>query len=221
MKQPIYIDNSTASNKIINSTGNKITITLSSPIILDQNKKYEICLLNSSIVYCHPNVVNKYLKFTYNSIDYSLPIKNGLYTLDDLNIAFTNLTSSLYEDGLFTIEGLDATSQVAIFCNDYINTEIDFSGNDNILTLLGFSNSTSKFQPTSAQNYYLSQNKAQLNNISNFFISVDGCNSFLSNGNSSSTVYIAPINVKPNRTQTISPLIQFFVIFIKILYLIQ
>ena len=50
MRQPIYIDNTSAPNKIINSTGNKISMTLSNPILLDKVKNYEIGLLNASIV---------------------------------------------------------------------------------------------------------------------------------------------------------------------------
>ena len=42
MKQPIYIDNTTAQNKIINSTGNQIIMILFSAINLDRNKTYEI-----------------------------------------------------------------------------------------------------------------------------------------------------------------------------------
>ena len=38
MKQPIYIDNTTAQKKIINSTGNQIIMTLPSAINLDKNK---------------------------------------------------------------------------------------------------------------------------------------------------------------------------------------
>ena len=37
MKQPIYIDNTTAQNKIINSTGNQIIMTLPLAINLDRN----------------------------------------------------------------------------------------------------------------------------------------------------------------------------------------
>ena len=48
MRQPIYIyiyiDNTSAPNKIINSTGNRITMTLYNPILLDKDKNYEMGL---------------------------------------------------------------------------------------------------------------------------------------------------------------------------------
>ena len=62
MKQPIYIDNTTAQNKINISTGNQINVTSHSAINLDRNKTYEIGLTNASIVYCNPNVINRYLR---------------------------------------------------------------------------------------------------------------------------------------------------------------
>ena len=45
----------------------------------------------------------------------------------------------------------------------------------------------------------------KLNNISNFYITVDGCNSFISNGVSSSIIYSEPIRVSPQATQAIMP----------------
>ena len=88
MKQPIYIDNSTAQNKIINSTGNQVFMTLPSSIILDRNKTDEISLTNASIIYCNPIVINRYLRFTYMSTDYNIPFPNGLYSLNDINLQF-------------------------------------------------------------------------------------------------------------------------------------
>ena len=78
MKQPIYIDNSTAQNKIINSTGNQIIMTLPSAINLDRNKTCEIGLTNASIVYCNPNAINRYLRFTYMSTDYNMQFSNDI-----------------------------------------------------------------------------------------------------------------------------------------------
>ena len=88
MKQPIYIDNTTAQNKIINSTGNQIIMILFSAINLDRNKTYEIGLTNTSVVYSNSNVINRYLRFTYMSIEYNIKIPNGMYSLNDINLQF-------------------------------------------------------------------------------------------------------------------------------------
>ena len=136
---------------------------------MDKDKNYEIGLLNASIVYCNPNVVNRYLIFTYKTVNYSMVVPNGIYSLNDLNVMFVILTESLFANGLFYCEGLDSTAQVALFCNDYENTQVSFiSNNDNIFDILGFVPTNSKFVPQSAVNYYLSQGRALLNNISNF-----------------------------------------------------
>ena len=126
MRQTIYIDNTLASNKIINSTGIKITMTLYNPILLDKNKNYEIWLLNASIVYCNPNAVDRYLRFTYKTVNYNMQVPNGIYSLNDLNVMFVILTESLFANGLFYCEGLDSTAQVALFCNHYQNTQVSF-----------------------------------------------------------------------------------------------
>ena len=138
MQQPIYIDNTTAQNKIINSTRNQIFMTLPSAINLGRNKTYEIGLPNA-VVYCNPNVINRYLRFTYMSTDYNIQFPNGLYSLNDINLQFVLLTSNLYPNGLFYVEGIEATSQCIVYCNDYANTQINFeSNNENIFDVLGF-----------------------------------------------------------------------------------
>jgi len=144
-------------------------MTLSNPILLDKDKNYEIGLLNASIVYCNPNVVNRYLRFTYKTVNYNMVVPNGIILLNGLNVMFVILTESLFANGLFYCEGLDSTSQVALFCNDYQNTQVSFiSNNDNIFDILGFVPTNSKSVPQAAVKYYLSQGRALLNNISNF-----------------------------------------------------
>ena len=59
--------------------------------------------------------------------------------------------------------------------------------------------------PHSVVNCYLSQGRALLNNISNFFISVDYTNSFLTNGQLNSVISVQPTTVDANETQTIQP----------------
>ena len=146
------INNISGSNKTINTLGSQIIINLDKSIVLESNKKYEMALLNGSIVYAHPNVINRYLRFTYKNLTYNLQLENGIYDINALNIAFQNLTSYLYPtNGLFSIEPLTSTSQVCIFFYDYVNTELSFQSdnNDNIMDLLGFTPSdTTKFTPT-------------------------------------------------------------------------
>ena len=90
------------------------------------------------------------------------------------------------------------------------------SNNDNIFDILGFVPTNSKFVPQSAVNYYLSQGRALLNNISNFFISVDYTNSFLTKGQLNSVIYVQHITVDANETQTIQPFNPIFQHFLKV-----
>ena len=90
-------------------------MTLSNPILLDKDKNYEIGLLNASIVYCNPNVVNRYLRFTYKTVNYNMVVPNGIYLLNDLKVMFVILTESLFANELFYCEGLDITAQLLYF----------------------------------------------------------------------------------------------------------
>ena len=91
----MYINNIIGMNKTISNLGSQITVNFSPPILLDPSKKYQMALNNGSIVYCHPNVTNRYLRFTYKNLTYNLQIENGIYDIKALNIAFQNLTSCL------------------------------------------------------------------------------------------------------------------------------
>ena len=109
------------------------------------------------------------MRFTYMNTYYNIPIPNGLYSLNDINLQFTILTSFLYANGLFYVEGIEATCQCILYCNDFVNTTVSFeSNNDNIFDILGFVSTDTKFVPQSAVSYVLSPSKVQLNNISNF-----------------------------------------------------
>ena len=72
----IYINNQAGSNKSINILGSQITVNFNPPILLDQHIKYQMALINGSIVYCHPNVSNRYVRFTYKGTDYNLQLSN-------------------------------------------------------------------------------------------------------------------------------------------------
>ena len=63
----IYINNISGINKTISNLGSQITVNFNPPILLDTSKKYQMSPNNGSIVYCHPNVTNRYLRFTYKN----------------------------------------------------------------------------------------------------------------------------------------------------------
>ena len=47
-------------------------------------------------------------------------------------------TTNLFANGLFYVEGIEATSQCIVYYNEYANTQINFeSNNDNIFDVIG------------------------------------------------------------------------------------
>ena len=75
------------------------------------------------------------------------------------------------------------------------------------MDLLGFTPSdTTKFTPTSITNFAISQGKAMLNNISQFFVNIDCVNSSYNNSQASTTlIYTTTIKVSPYSTQGLTP----------------
>ena len=55
----IYVNNTTGMNKTISNLGSQITVNFNPPILLDPSKISNVTKY-WSIVYCHPNVTNRY-----------------------------------------------------------------------------------------------------------------------------------------------------------------
>ena len=70
----IYINNLSGINKTISNLGSQITVNFNPPILLDPSNKYQMALNNGSIVYCRPNVTNRYLRFTNKDLSYNLQL---------------------------------------------------------------------------------------------------------------------------------------------------
>ena len=55
----VFINYNPSNNKIISLLGNQVTINLNPGITLDDNKKYQLRLLNMNCVYSMPNITTK------------------------------------------------------------------------------------------------------------------------------------------------------------------
>ena len=92
----LFINNSTSTtpNKIVNKTGNEVSITLNNPIFLDNTKQYQLRCLQASIVYCQPNITtsNNLFKYSYDGVNYTYNFPIGLYTLDMINKSLADAT---------------------------------------------------------------------------------------------------------------------------------
>ena len=90
-------------NKTVSASGNEVTMYFPDRLHLDESKTYEIRVTRSSIVYCVPNISQK---FKNNKLTYSYKIGNlvttktytfsdGLYSLDTINLKLSLFTSDI------------------------------------------------------------------------------------------------------------------------------
>ena len=120
----LFINNNQSNQKIINPTGNQVTVNLNPPIILDDNKDYQIRLLNSSITYCMPNVTSKnntlsYM-FNYNGTQTqrTLTFDDGLYSINDINFTisrFTEIGMNGNDASLIQFYADESTSKIIVY----------------------------------------------------------------------------------------------------------
>ena len=136
----LYVNNNTNDpTKIVNSTGNAVTINLSPPIILDQTKRYQLRVLQANIVFCQPNITSANNQFTYiyNGTTYTKTIPIGLYGTDDLNTTIGRLTTAQNGNQLFVIKPNEACDTTIVYFLT-ADTFIDCSTPNNVMSILGF-----------------------------------------------------------------------------------
>ena len=138
--QPLFISNTPTTNKIINSTGNKVQWNLTTPINLDDGKQYTLSVSQAQIVYCMPNITNKnnLFKYSFNGTKYTYNIPTGMYDLNALNVVLYNITLTNNNNSeVFYFQADTATSKIKVFFS-VIACSIDCSGDTNVMRILGF-----------------------------------------------------------------------------------
>ena len=143
MISSIYINNTPQNGKIVNSTGNKLQITLANPIMLNSDKKYQVRLLNANIVYCDPNIysINNQFKYKYNGVSYTYTVPTGLYSIQNLNTIIGQQTlNTVGNKNVFLFFGDDATSKVYVKFYS-VGAQIDCTGSTNVMQIFGFDTS--------------------------------------------------------------------------------
>ena len=171
----LFINNNKSNNKIVSSLGNQVTINLNPAINLDDNKKYQLRLLNANIVYCMPNVtiLNNTLKYTFSGSTYSLVFDTGLYSLDDINAEvsmYTSLSGNGNDANLIQFFPDQATSKIYVSFSQ-ANVIMDNTITNSILDMLGFSKSN--IGGLISAGIIKSAYQAQLNAIQNILIKCD------------------------------------------------
>ena len=220
MISSLYINNTPQIGKVINTTGNKVQIMLGNPIMLDPKKKYQVRLLQASIVYCDPNITsaNNKFKYVYNGITHTCIIPTGIYSLETFNAVINQETSkTLNNKKVFAFVGDTATSQV--YCLFYLaNAQIDLSGSDNVMTSLlrfdvsqetetdGLNSLIGKFDPITDNSYIYSKNIARFNKLQSILVKCNICHGASSlNGNSADIIASITPNVDTWSTIQYSP----------------
>ena len=163
----LLVTNTPDVNKTINSIGSSVTMTLSSPLIFDSNKKYQLRLIQANIVYCTPNIGsafnNNKLEYNVDGVNYTITFPNGLYAISEIN----NTVS------LFTLENNQDASLISFIANEanstiylYADTPIIIyaSHANSIMQILGFAATDITL---SSSGYVNGENQAMLNTLQN------------------------------------------------------
>ena len=143
---PIFISNVPEAGKIINNTGNEVTVYFNPAIILDSDKSYEMRLSSANCIFCQPNITSDKCKLHYktsDNVDHVLTFDTGLYSLSDLQDTiseFTVLPSNGNDSYLIFLEADESTSKIIIRFNS-LNVSINCAGANSMMSLIGFPSS--------------------------------------------------------------------------------
>ena len=140
---PIFISNVPEAGKIINNTGNEVTVYFNPAIILDSDKNYEMILISSNCIFCQPNIKSDKCNLHYrtsDNVDHVLTFDIGLYALSDLQDTiseFTVLPLNGDDSSLIYLEADESTSEIIIRFNS-LNLSINCAGANSMMSLIGF-----------------------------------------------------------------------------------
>ena len=202
---PLFITNQSGPNKNIFNNGASVTTTLSPPIILNPNKKYQMRLLQAAIVYCQENISaalnNNTLSYSVDGVTYNMTFADGLYSLQDINNQLSLFTNTNNEDpNMIQFYGNDTNSTVYV----YVDTPLVIfaSESNSIMSILGFS----KTDITLGTGQYAnSETRANLNSLQTILVSCDVVtDSYFNSQNSNILASIIP-NVSPAGTIIFMP----------------
>ena len=171
----IFINNNPSSNKIISSLGNQVTINLNPGIALDDNKKYQLRLLNMNCVYSMPNITikNNTLKYIYGGNTHSIVFDTSLYSLNDINIQislYTSIGNNGGDASLIQFIADEATSKIYASFSQ-ANIILDNTITNSIMDILGFSKH--QIGGLITPSYVKSQNQPQLNSLQNILVKLN------------------------------------------------
>ena len=212
MSLSLFINNNPATNKQVSDTGNQVTVFLNPPIVLDDNKSYQMRLLNANIVYSMPNITTKNNTLVYNDgyVNHTITFDNGIYGIQDINKQISNSFFVLTDEPssqFFYFEALESTSYIRLYIDHSYTIK---ACSNNIMTLLGFENidfpeSTpidQKYKPQSNAdwNMYTSVAKASLNPLHNILIKCDSVNGSYFNTTHSTIISVVTPDVSPYST---------------------
>ena len=194
----LYINNTSAPNKYVDSNGSTVRINLDPPIILDPKKKYQLRVLQANVVYCEPNVTSQYTAFSYvvNGTTYNKTIPVGVYGIAELNTTINNITNAVNNAPLFKFAGDASTSKTIVYFSQP-NTYINCLSN-RFMSLLGFPSDGEQIGGgVSANLSVTSPQQAVLNNLQLILVTCNITTGSYLNSNQNNIISGIPINVNP------------------------
>jgi len=207
-------EDSGASN--ISSLGSTFEVVLESPIVIPKNVKYCYLTVESATAWWNVNNItddNNKLEVTYDdgilSVTELLVLSNGLYDLDHLNQALTELFVGVsFPSDLFTLVPDTATQKISIKFN-YTQTIIDFTVANSIREVLGFdSRNVPLLETTTTPQYEKADNIANLTDIEYYLLHSDIISrGILINNTYSNVIAQMLINVPPGEQLISQPLL--------------
>lgn len=176
---PIIVSSSEiagATNKTLN--GSSFEIQLKQPIMIPRNVvNCTVQVDEATVWWTSPNISvaqnNNILQLQYDSIDYTLTIPTGLYSVSDLNNAIDReVVNAIGVSGLVVLEADNATQKVVIIITTP-DVQIDFTVDGTFRDLIGFNSQLVPPIPSTGVYTILGDYVANFNTIEYFLLHSD------------------------------------------------
>ena len=210
IQENLFLDSTKAD--ILEQNGARATFSVNGDINLNQEKLF-LSLLSCNIVFNEPNIkegINNIFYWTDpDDIQHTYAFETGLYSIEEINNEIVQLMIDMYgnEDAYqFVFKVNTSNNKCTVQFRNYTGWKLKCDGNNNILSILGFTQDQGLISATKYNQILDSKGPIMLNSLRNYIVTCNLVSDSFLNGNRSNAIAQFTPNTEAFSQYTYEPL---------------
>ena len=168
----LFVNNNTSTNN-----GSTVTLNMNPPIHLNPEKKYYASVYEADIVFCFPNIVTgKNDKFIFKEVvggvltTFTEYFDQGIYSIASIQNEINRITQETVQNpSLFVLDADESSAHIYVHFKT-TTAQIVCSGLNDVMSIIGYPNTTGILGPVTHVNDFYEGNKATLDSVQNVYV---------------------------------------------------